>query len=247
MVRSDKSFFSAAGALVFRAGGLALAAVQAAFAFNAIHESSYDMRPSANFRSGTVVSGAGIFDSRHTGTFGLPLSIALKASSRIELGGGLKTAWGDIDEHISYLVFGAKWAALNGTTFQGDLLIGAEASRGNGFSLSSLHRFSYSSRFYSHLSVRAGFLEALVENDALMAFEGGFYPTLALARPLSLQLGLIGSSQTEDFEGHLAIDLQPALQVRFGRESMVETAIAFGLAGDRQEEMRVKVSIIHGI
>jgi hypothetical protein len=237
------------GWLVFPAAVacLALAAGQSAFAFNPIHESSYDVRPNANFRSGTVIQAAGIFDSRHTEAFGLPLSLALKASSRIELGGGLKTAWGDIDEHISYLVFGAKWAALPSTTFQADLLVGAEASRGKGFSLASLHRFSYSSRFYSHLTVRAGFMEALVQNDAFMAFEGGFYPALVLARPLSLQMGLIGSSQTKDFEGHLAIDFQPALQVRFARESMVETAIAFGLAGDHKEEMRVKVAVIHGI
>lgn len=79
-----------------------------------------------------------------------------------------------------------------------------------------------------------------------MAFETGFYPTLALGRPLSLELGLIGSSQTKGFEPNLAMDLQPALNVGFARESTLQAAVALGLAGAHKEEMRVKLTLNHG-
>ena len=91
-----------------------------------------------------------------------------------------------------------------------------------------------------------GFLEPLVADHALAAFEAGWYPVLMPGRPLSFELGLIGSSQTRDFENHLAMDLQPALIVGFGRHSRLMAAVALGLAGDAKERLRAKAQIDHG-
>lgn len=223
-----------------------LAVLQAVEAFNPIHESSYSLEPRGNFNSGTTLSIGGIIDSRATDVWAVPASIALKASPRVELGAGLKTVWGDAGDHVPYLVFGVKWQTHRTTSFQADLLIPANTDNGKGFSLASHHRFHYGGMFSSRLAARLGFMEALVENDALMAFEVGFYPTLEVAHPLSLVLGLIGSSQTEEFEGNLAMDIEPALVVAFARESSLKAGVALGLAGDRKEEMRSKIVLIHG-
>ena len=87
-------------------------------------------------------------------------------------------------------------------------------------------------------------MEALVERDALMALEAGWYPTLSIVRPLSLECGLIASSQTTDFNDYFALDLKPSLLVHIGKESAVETGLYLGLAGERRERMRVQVSVI---
>jgi hypothetical protein len=224
----------------------ALAALQAAHAFNPIHESSYNLEPRGNFSSATTLSMGAILDSRNTDVFDIPASVALKVGPRMEIGAGLKTRWGEVDDHVPYLVFGVKWLTLRHTSFQADLLVGANVNTGKGFSLASHHRFTYTDRLYSRFAARLGFMEALVENDALMAFETGFYPGIILMRPLSFELGLIGSSQTRDFEPNLAMDLEPALIVRLGHDSMLETGIGIGLAGDRKEEMRVKVTLNYG-
>lgn len=223
-----------------------IAAVQASLAFNPIHFGSYDLVPHGKYEAATTLSLAVQMDSRRTGAWDVPASLALEVSPRMELGAGLKTHWGESDDPVSYLVFGVKWKTLQNADFQVDLLVGADAARGKGFSLASLHRFRHFTRLHSQLTARIGFMDALVENDALMAFECGFYPALVPVRPLTLQLGMIASSQSSGFERHLAMDLQPALQVRYRRGSMVETAVALGLAGDRKEEMRVKVALIHG-
>ncbi|MDB5104578.1 MAG: hypothetical protein JWP91_2267 [Fibrobacteres bacterium] len=214
--------------------------------FNAIHESSYNLEPRGNFGAGTTLSIAGIIDSRATDIWQVPASLALKITPKMELGAGLKTIWGNEDDHVPFLVFGIKWMTRSQTSFQADLLVPANMNTGKGFSLASHHRFSYGSPFSARLAARLGFMEALVENDALMAFEVGFYPTLALGQALSLELGAIGSSQTKGFEENLAMDLQPALNVNFARESTLQAAVALGLAGDRKEEMRVKLTLIHG-
>ncbi|MDB5049988.1 MAG: hypothetical protein JWO30_3059 [Fibrobacteres bacterium] len=225
----------------------AMAAVlQSVFAFNPIHESSYNLEPRGMFPSGVNLSVAGIIDSRSTDVWAVPVSIAVKASRQVELGAGLKTDWGEVDDHIPYLVFGVKFLTRSQTTFQADLLVPAHVSNGKGFSLASHHRFGYGSIFSTRFAARVGFMEALVDDDALLAFETAFYPTLALGRSLSLELGLIGSSQTKDFEGHLAMDLQPGLSVAFARASNLQVSVAVGLAGDRKEEMKTKVLLNHG-
>ena len=86
-----------------------------------------------------------------------------------------------------------------------------------------------------------GFMDALVRDDALMALEAAWYPTLSVARPMSLEMGLIASSQTSHFNDYFAFDLKPALQVHMGRERMVETAVYLGLAGEHREDLRVQV------
>ncbi len=218
-----------------------------ASAFNTIHQSSYNLEPRGNYQVGTTLSIAGIIDSRATDLWEIPASIALRASPNVEFGGGLQTAWGGAaDDHVPYLVFGVKWLAKTQTSFQADLLVPANVDHGKGFSLSTHHRFHHASILDSRLALRAGFMEALVENDALMAFETGWYPTLMPGGPLALELGLIGSSQTKDFEGNLAMDIQPAIIVNFRRNSSLEAAAALGLAGDHKEEMRAKVLLNHG-
>ena len=158
----------------------------------------------------------------------------------------MQTVWGSADDHVPYLVFGMKWMTKTQTSFQADLLVPANVDHGKGFSLASHHRFHHMAILDSRLALRTGFMEALVDEDALMSFEGGWYPTLLPGGPLVLELGLIGSSQTKDFEGNLAMDIQPAIIVNFRRNSWLEAAAALGLAGDHKEEMRAKVLLTHG-
>jgi hypothetical protein len=163
----------------------------------------------------------------------------------VELGAGLKTRWGSgADDHIPYMVFGGKYLLDGATTLMGDLLLGVDVSSGKGFTLGVHHKQGHGSRFFSRFTGRLGFMEALVERDALMALEAGWYPTLAIVRPLSLECGLIASSQTTDFNDFFALDLKPSLQVHIGKESVVETGLYLGLAGEHREDLRVQVSVI---
>ena len=218
-----------------------------AAALNPIHEASYNLLPRGKFASSGVVSIAGILDSRSDDLFQIPFSLSLEASPRVELGGGIKTQWGDAsDDHVPYLVFGAKYMLDGATTLQGDLLLGANISAGKGFSIGVHHRQGHAQRLYSRFTGRLGFMEALVQEDALLAMEGAWYPTFVIVRPLSLEFGLIASSQTTRFNDYFALDFQPALQVHIGRESLVETAVAIGLAGEQREDLRVKVAVVYG-
>ena len=236
-----------AGMRLMRAIAAALpACLGAASAFNAIHESSYNLEPRGNFPVATTLSIAGIVDSRATDVWEIPASLALRASQNVEFGAGIKTVWGSADDHVPYLTFGMKWLTKSQTSFQADLLIPANVDHGKGFSLASHHRFHHFEILDSRLALRAGFMEALVDDDALLSFEGGWYPALHPGGPLALELGMIGSSQTTGFEKNLAMDLQPAIIVNFRRNSTLEAAAAMGLAGNHKEEMRAKVVVIHG-
>lgn len=215
------------------------------YAFNPIHDASYNLEPRGIFSNPTLMV-AGIIDSRNTGAFQIPLSFALQVTPRMELGAGIKTAWGDGGDHVPYLVFGMKWLSPGQTGYQVDFLVPANSGYGKGLSLASHHRFGHGNNLSSRLAVRLGFMEALVSNDALLAFETGFYPTFSLGNGLSLEAGLIGSSQNQDFEPNFALDLQPALNVGFARASSLQAAVALGLAGDHKEEMRVKMMVVHG-
>jgi hypothetical protein len=214
-------------------------------AFNPIHDASYDLEPAGIRARPATLSVAAFVDARDTEVWHVPLSLAFRAMPRLELGAGLKTAWGGEADHVPYLAFGAKWQARSRTSFQADLLVPTRGDRDYGISLASLQRFHHFSALDSRLSLRVGFLDALVDR-ALAAFEAGWYPVLLPGGPLSLELGLIGSSQTRDFEGHLGIDLRPALIVGFGRHSRLMAAAALGLAGDRKEHLRAKAQIDHG-
>lgn len=225
---------------------LGLSAAQALHAFNNIHESSYTLLPRGNFASPATFQTAAIFRSNEQNTVAIPVSLGFRATSDLELGAGLKSFWGHRDDNLPYLVFGAKYLIPNQTSLQADLLIGIQGGAGDGLALGFHHRFGYSSRFYSRLVGKLGFMDALVDDHALMAYELGFYPTLVLMNPLSLEFGLIASSQSTNFNGHFALDFQPALDVHISRESVVETAVALGLAGDRREDLRIKVTLIYG-
>ncbi len=222
------------------------AGLNIAFAFNPIHESSYNLEPRGNFNSGATLSVGAIVASQSTSVWQVPASVALRITPRTELGLGLKTQWGGGSDHVPYLVFGMKWLSASQTSFQADLLVPANSDAGKGFSLASHHRFSYGDMLSSRLAMRVGFMEALVNDDALLAFETGFYPTLSLGNAISLEAGLIGSSQTKDFERNLAMDFQPAVNVGFARASTLQALVAIGLAGNRKEEMRVKLVLNHG-
>lgn len=111
--------------------------------------------------------------------------------------------------------------------------------------MATRHRFGYGGSFSSRLAARVGFMEGLVRNDGLMAFEAAFYPTLTFGA-LSLELGLIGSSRTRDFEPNLALDLQPGVLVAIARQTSLQACLALGLAGDQKEEMKAKVLLNHG-
>ncbi|MEO7424024.1 MAG: hypothetical protein ABI036_02490 [Fibrobacteria bacterium] len=222
-----------------------MAGLGTAPAFNPIHESSYNLEPRGIFET-TTLSGGFIVDSRSTNNWMLPVSLALKASRQTELGAGIKTQWGDGDDHVPYLVFGVKFLVPGQTSFQADLLIPANRRNGMGLSLASHHRFNYGGPLSGRLAGRIGFMEALVRNDGLMAFEGAFYPTLTFGGGLALELGLIGSSQNKDFEDDLAIDLQPGIIVGAGRGTNVQACVALGLAGNAKEQMRAKLLVNHG-
>lgn len=216
-------------------------------AFNPIHGASYDLEPAGNRPQRVDLSAAAVVDSRSTDVWEVPVSLALKASPVVEFGAGLKTAWGSgAGDHVPYLVFGAKWLARTRTSFQADLLVPADADHGKGFSLASLQRFHHFRVLDSRLALRLGFMEALVDHDALCAFEAGWYPVLMPGGPLAFELGLIGSSQSSGFESHLAMDIQPALIANFRRYSSLRAGVALGLAGDRKERLRAKAQINHG-
>jgi hypothetical protein len=215
-------------------------------ALNPIHESSYNLAPRGKFSASGWFGIAGILESRVDDFWKIPLSLALEAGPKVELGAGIKTQWGGAsDDHVPYLVFGAKYMLTGATTLQGDLLLGANVTAGKGFSFGLHHREGHGRRLFSRFTGRVGFMEALVEQDALLALETAWYPTLHIVRPLSLEMGLIASSQTSDFNDHFALDLKPALQVHMGRESMVESAVTVGLAGERREDLRVQVTVIY--
>jgi hypothetical protein len=217
-----------------------------AWAFNAIHQASYDLEPHGNHAYGTHLSIAGIIDSRATDYWMVPASIALRASPQVEFGAGIQTRWGSAQDHVPYLVFGVKWLTRTKTSVQADLLVPANVDNGKGFSIATFHKYRHFPSVGSHLAVRMGFMEALVDDDAVLAFETGWYPTLFPGQALSLELGLIGSSQTKRFEEHLAMDMQPSVLVNFRKASSLQASAAMGLAGDRKEELRVKCQLNHG-
>jgi hypothetical protein len=226
------------------AASLALPAAVAAF--NPIHHASYDLEPAGVRPQQVNLSGAAIVDSRNTDVWHVPVSLAFRASPSFELGAGIRTAWGGTDDHVSSLVFGGKWQARSRTSYQADLLVPAHGNGELGLSLAALSRFHHFDILDSRLAVRVGFFDPLVAEHALAAFEAGWYPVLLPSGPLSFEVGMIASSQTRHFENHLAMDVQPALIVGFGRHSRLMAAAAWGLAGDAKEQLRVKAQIDHG-
>jgi hypothetical protein len=229
-------------------GALALLAMPAILsAFNPIHDASYDLEPATVRPQRLHLSGAAIIDDRNTDVWQIPVSLAFRASPSVELGAGIRTAWGSgTNDHVPFLVFGGKWQSRSRTSYQADLLVPAHDDRDFGLSLAAVSRFHHFDALDSRLALRLGFLDALVYDRALAAFEVGWYPVLMPNRSLSFELGLIGSSQTRDFEGHLAMDIQPALIVAFGRHSRLLAGAALGLAGDAKERLRAKAQIDHG-
>ncbi len=215
-------------------------------ALNPIHESSYSVLPRGKYNSAFTVQAGTYFHAENSPSFDLPIAFTLSGSDKLEIGVGLKTRWVDVPDNVPYMVFGAKLALDRSTSLHVDMLLSTDRRSDRGLTLGMHHLFASSGQFFSRLTAKAGFLDHLVANDALMAMEVAWYPTLRLMGPLSAELGIIASSQTTGFEDYLAIDLQPGLIVHIGPESVVETLITLGLAGDRKEDLRVKVAVVRG-
>jgi hypothetical protein len=65
-----------------------------AMAFNPIHDASYDLEPAGVRPLKLHLSGAAIIDARNTDIWQIPVSLAFRASPSVELGAGIRTAWG---------------------------------------------------------------------------------------------------------------------------------------------------------
>jgi hypothetical protein len=79
-----------------------------------------------------------------------------------------------------------------------------------------------------------------------MAFEAAWIPALHFGRGLSVECGLVASSQFSDFNDYFALDLQPALSVGLGNDGAVLSQVTVGLAGERREDLRVKIALARG-
>ncbi len=215
-------------------------------ALNPIHESSYSVLPRGKYSSPFTLQTGTYFFAESSPSFDVPLTVTLSGSDKLEIGVGLKTRWVDVEDNVPFMVFGAKLALDRSTSVHIDMLLHTNDRAQRGLTLGLHQLFASGGQFYSRLTGKVGMLDALVRDDALMAMEAAWYPTLRLMSPLSVELGVIASSQTFEFENNLAIDLQPGLIVHIGGESVVETMVTLGLAGDFKEDLRVKMGIVKG-
>jgi hypothetical protein len=86
-------------------------------------------------------------------------------------------------------------------------------------------------------------MEALAHSGALMAMELSWTPKLTLGRGLILEAGLIGSSQSKNFDGSFSLDLQPGLQVGLGGGGALWAGMILGLTGDHAESLATRFAL----
>jgi hypothetical protein len=221
-----------------------LAALHSAFAYNQIHESSYNIQPRGMFSAPVTLSVSGFVDPEYSDQFGLPVSFAFKATRQFEIGAGLQSGW-DVGEgrvNVPYLVFGAKFLSSGATTFQGDLMFPANSGSNMGMSL-AMHRRFGGELFTQRVGLRAGTMDALVDGHALMSFEASYFPALNFSRGFAFEFGMFASSQTSDFDGHLGMDLQPGFIVPLSRGSSLQPFVIIPLAGDNAVPFRAQILI----
>jgi hypothetical protein len=221
---------------------LVLGVAGMAFALNPIHESTYSAYPQVLTRGKGAMHAAVIVPKGADG-LSLPIGAALSLAPNFELGAGLKAYLGD-NSDISHLAFGGQYGVSGRTTMGLHLLVDMNGGDSHGLTAAFYRQGSLAPSIATGLSLRLGFLDALVSPDALCAFEAGYALRILLAHGVSLGAGLVGSSQTSDFNDHFALDLEPEVRVGTGRNSAVATILTFGLAGERRESMRVKVGWI---
>jgi hypothetical protein len=220
----------------------ALAALQSAFAYNQIHESSYNIQPRGLFSAPVTLSISGFVDPEYKEQLGLPVSFAFKATRQFEIGAGMQSGWdlgaGNVD--VPYLVFGAKFLPGGATTFQGDLMFPANSGSTMGMSL-AMHRRFGGNFFTQRLGLRAGTMDALVDGHALMSFEASYFPTLNFRRGIAFELGMFASSQTSDFDTHFGMNLQPGFIIPLSRGSSVQPFVVIPLTGDNVVPFRAQI------
>ncbi len=224
-------------------GILALWVIFPAYGLNSIHESTYMLKENHSIHRDYAVAAGLWFEPGGNTLFFVPVSGALGITPGFELGASLRTAWGGGSggNHFAHLVAGGKYKLRPDFTLEADLFLGLASVYNNGLSIQTHLKRSYSQRFSALLSGKVGFMDHFVDH-ALMAMELAFYPIINISNSISFECGIMASSQTDNFDGHHAIDLQPGLEFKLGGEGRVSTLITMGLAGPaRQGDTRVKV------
>ncbi len=211
------------------------------WSFNGIHDlSSYSLLPRGVY-SGPYTFGVGTYFTPGQSQINIPMSFSFTPTRGLELGAGLKSRWVNTSSNFPWLIFGLKYK-LTSHTLLTNVLLGTSSSTSNGLSVGLYRHQSMSSHFSYRYQAKLGFLKALTD-DSWMAFELEFYPTLKIFNPVSLEFGIITSSQANEFEDHFALDFQPGILVGIGRQSQVVTTVAIGGVGSRQENFRVQMVI----
>ncbi len=222
-------------------GAVVMGASQA-FALNPIHTAGFASVDREASRADFLLETGGLFRDGDPVHAQIPVALSL-GLGRLEFGGALKTQWGHRGDAVTHFTFGGKFRADGNLTLGASLSTPLSDGASPGLMLEALGRNGHGRRLSSLWVARAGFLDGLAYGDALMAMEFSWTPRLTLGRGLSLECGLIGSSQTENFDGHFALDLQPGLQVGLGRSGALFAGIVLGLTGDHSESMAARLGL----
>jgi hypothetical protein len=223
--------------------GLFLGLLTPVWGLNPIHEGGFALWHRSMTRADWRAEGGAAFASGQDAV-AIPLALSVRLADNVELGAGLKTVWGDVGDPIPYAPLGVKISTGNSLTVNVDFLV-ATSGGDHGLRAGLLKRIGHGRRLSSRISGQIGFLDAFV-NDAPMAFEAAWIPALHFGRGLSVECGLVASSQFSDFNDYFALDLQPALSVGLGNDGAVLSQVTVGLAGERREDLRVKIALARG-
>jgi CheY-like chemotaxis protein len=185
------------------------------FSLNPIHTAGYASRDREAMQADILFETGGIFRDGDPVHAAIPVAVAL-GIGKGELGAGLKTNWGGRGDAISHFVLGAKLKTDRNKTLGASLLAPLSEGGNAGLMLEALGKNGLGRRLHAQWVGRLGFMEALAHSGALMAMELSWTPKLTLGRGLILEAGLIGSSQSKNFDGSFSLDLQPGLQVGLG-------------------------------
>jgi hypothetical protein len=223
---------------------LVLLSISQLFSLNLIHDASYQLFPRIIGNKSGFVSVGALFNPSSDGNLAVPISGGLFFSPNIEIGAGLKTNWINTDNHIPHGVAGLRYKLKNRWILNGDILFPLSSGNETGISLGVQKQSQYHKRFYTYLTGKLGFMQGLAMDDALMAFEVAYYPTLKIFSPIYLEMGIIASSQTKNFEDYLAIDIQPGVRVPVARGAILQATCTYGLAGKQKEDARFNLIMI---
>lgn len=211
-----------------------------AHALNPIHESTY-LAYGGGLSQGMPTLHAAFIVPSGGDVIDIPIGQSLALGPRFEIGGGLKTQWGGADDLIPAIVFGGQIAVSSRSALGLHFLMSTHGGDYNGLTGVWHTRGGLGRKVSTDFDFRLGFLDALVDGNALCAMELSYGLKLHVTRGVSLLGGLVASSQTKSFNDHFALDVEPGVHVGTGRNSGVQTVVTLGLAGERRETMRVKV------